>query len=109
MRKQGSGNGTWVRRSLTSATVGLLLWAVTSLAHSQQVGPSDPPPPDPPVVPGAAVGALPPGPPPSPSPSQQEAPEHQGRRRLLHRGAAEPGRSGPLARLRERLKGVIPH
>ena len=112
MRRQGSDSGkaTGVRGLIVSAMAGFLVCAVTAPALGQQTGPSDPPPPEPPVVAGSAAGALPPGPPPSPPPlPQQETPERQGRRRLLHRGATEPGRTGPLARLRERLKGLIPH
>jgi hypothetical protein len=108
MRRQGSesGKATGARGLIVSAAAGLLVCAAPAPALGQQTGPSDPPPPEPPVVAGAAAGALPPGPPSLP---QQETPERQGRRRLLHRGATEPGRTGPLARLRERLKGLIPH
>jgi hypothetical protein len=103
----------WARRLLVSAAAGLLLCGAT--AHGQEAVPADPPPPGPAAVAGSPAGAVPAALPISSPPGAppQEKATGPGRRRLLRRGAtepgAEPGRTGPLARLRGRLKSIIPH
>jgi hypothetical protein len=104
--------GTWARRLLVSSAAGLLLCGPT--AHGQEAVPTDPLPPAPAAVAGSPAGAVPTALPiSSPPAAQQDKGAGPGRRRLLRRGAtepgAEPGRTGPLARLRGRLKSIIPH
>jgi hypothetical protein len=115
MLRQGHerGRGTWARRLLVSAAAGVLLCGAT--AHGQEAVPTDPLPPGPAAAAGSPAGAGPTALPISSPPAapQQDNATGPGRRRLLRRGATEPGseptRSGPLARLRGRLKSIIPH